>query len=74
MLKVRLLGSSQDRTPHQMLRLDIERALRQLPREEARAVALYYLAGQPIRDIAVRLSRPEGTIRRWLHQGRRRQP
>src|SRR5437867_1839713 len=55
-----------------LLRLDIERALRQLPREEARAVALFYLAGLSVRDIAARLGRPEGTIKRWLHGGRRR--
>ena len=55
-----------------LLRLDIERALRQLPREEARAVALFYLAGLSVRDIAARLGRPEGTIKRWLHGGRQR--
>jgi RNA polymerase sigma-70 factor (ECF subfamily) len=53
-----------------VLRLDIERALRQLPREEARAVALFYLARLSIREIAARLGRPEGTIKRWLHLGR----
>jgi DNA-binding NarL/FixJ family response regulator len=53
-----------------VLRLDIERALRQLPRDEARAVALFYLAGLSVRDVAARLGRPEGTIKRWLHLGR----
>jgi RNA polymerase sigma-70 factor, ECF subfamily len=55
-----------------LLRLDIERALRQLPREEARAVALFYLARLSVCDIAARLGRPEGTIKRWLHGGRQR--
>jgi RNA polymerase sigma factor (sigma-70 family) len=55
-----------------VLRLDIERALRQLPRDEARALALFYLARLPIHEIAHRTGRPEGTIKRWLHLGRRR--
>jgi RNA polymerase sigma-70 factor (ECF subfamily) len=55
-----------------LLRLDIERALRQLPRDEARALALFYLSRLPIDEIARRVGRPEGTIKRWLHQGRRR--
>jgi RNA polymerase sigma factor (sigma-70 family) len=55
-----------------VLRLDIERALRRLPRDQARAVALFYLARLPIRDIARRVERPEGTIKLWLHLGRRR--
>jgi RNA polymerase sigma factor (sigma-70 family) len=54
------------------LRLDILAALRQLPREEAHAVALFYLTGLPISEIARRSGRPEGTIKRWLHLGRRR--
>jgi RNA polymerase sigma-70 factor (ECF subfamily) len=53
-----------------LLRLDILRALRRLPWDEARAVALFYLVGLPIREIAQHLRRPEGTIKRWLHLGR----
>ncbi len=52
------------------LRMDIERALRLVPRDLARAVALHYLAGLSVRNIADRLGRPEGTIKRWLHEGR----
>jgi RNA polymerase sigma-70 factor (ECF subfamily) len=55
-----------------LLRLDIERALRQMPREQARALALFYLSDLPVAEIARRTGRPEGTIKRWLHQGRRR--
>lgn len=54
------------------LKLDIESALRRLPQEQSRAVALFYLSGVPIREIAHRLSRPEGTIKFWLHEGRYR--
>jgi RNA polymerase sigma factor (sigma-70 family) len=55
-----------------LLRLDVMAALQRLPWEEARAVALFYLARLPIREIAQLLGRPEGTIKRWLHLGRRR--
>jgi RNA polymerase sigma-70 factor (ECF subfamily) len=58
--------------PTAELRLDIESALHRLPREEARAVALHYLGGLSIDEIARRVERPEGTIKRWLHGGRRR--
>jgi RNA polymerase sigma-70 factor, ECF subfamily len=53
------------------LRLDVERALRELPRDHSHAVALFHLAGRSIRDIARQTGRPEGTIRRWLCEGRR---
>lgn len=54
------------------LRLDVERALRVLPRDQARVLALFYLANVPIREIARRTGRPVGTIKSWLHHGRRR--
>ncbi|HET6386717.1 MAG TPA: sigma-70 family RNA polymerase sigma factor, partial [Armatimonadota bacterium] len=57
--------------PASLLRLDIERALYRLPWDEARAVALFYLKGESIRQIARRLDRPEGTVKRWLCLGRR---
>jgi hypothetical protein len=53
-----------------VLRLDIEQALLRLPRDHARTIALFYMAGLPIREIARRLARPEGTVKFWLHQGR----
>ena len=52
--------------------IDIRNALRRLPRDNARAVALFYLAGVSIDEIARRTERPVGTIKRWLHHGRRR--
>ena len=54
-----------------LLRLDILRTLRELPRDQSRSVALYHLAGCSTKDIARQLGRPEGTIRRWLCEGRR---
>jgi hypothetical protein len=55
-----------------LLRLDIERCLAQLPRDQARAIALFYLAGLPIDQISYQLDAPAGTVKYWLHQGRRR--
>ena len=53
-----------------IFRVDVENALRALPRDQARALSLHYLDGLPICDIAVHLSRPEGTVKYWLHRGR----
>jgi RNA polymerase sigma factor (sigma-70 family) len=54
------------------LRLDVQQALRSLPVDQARAIALFYLANISIREIARRTGRPEGTIKSWLHYGRQR--
>lgn len=61
-----------DETDGSLLRIDVERALRRLPAEQGSALALFYLAGVPIREIARRTGRSEGTVKSWLHQGRRR--
>lgn len=53
-----------------LLRLDVERALKRLPEDHARALALFYLAGLTIGEIARRVDHPEGTIKFWLHRGR----
>ncbi len=58
--------------PSPLLRLDIEHALRQLPRDQANALGLFYLRGWSLLEIARHLARPEGTIKYWLHQGRQR--
>jgi RNA polymerase sigma factor (sigma-70 family) len=55
-----------------LLRLDIERALRRLPGEQARALRMFYLAECSIEEIARRLGRPEGTVKSWLRRGRQR--
>lgn len=54
-----------------LLRLDIERALRCLPGNQARALRLFYLDDLSVREAAWRLGCPEGTVRVWLHRGRR---
>jgi RNA polymerase sigma-70 factor (ECF subfamily) len=50
-------GSVGGGTVESDLRLEIERALRRLPRDQARAVALHYLAGLPVEEIARRCDR-----------------
>jgi RNA polymerase sigma-70 factor (ECF subfamily) len=55
-----------------LLRLDVQLALRRLPRDQALALAFFYLDQLPIDEIARQTGRPEGTIKRWLHLGRRR--
>lgn len=62
-----------DNTPPDIsLTVDIQHALNRLPYDQSRAVSLFYLAGVSINEIARRLQRPPGTIKRWLHLGRRR--
>jgi len=53
------------------MRLDVEQALRRLPADQAHALALFYLGNLSIHEIAQRVGRPEGTIKSWLHYGRR---
>ena len=54
-----------------LLRIDVEQALRRLPRDQSHAIALFYLGGISIQEIARRTGRPEGTVKSWLHYGRR---
>lgn len=56
--------------PESTLRFDIQRAMTQLPKDHAQAMHLHYIAGLPIEQVADRLDRPVGTIKRWLHFGR----
>lgn len=53
-----------------LLRLDVERALRSLPTDTASAIALFYLDGLSVAEIAAQLGRPAGTVKYWLHRGR----
>jgi RNA polymerase sigma factor (sigma-70 family) len=55
-----------------LLRLDLQRAMRRLPWSEARTLRLYYEDELSTREIARRVGSPEGTVRSWLHRGRRR--
>jgi RNA polymerase sigma-70 factor (ECF subfamily) len=54
------------------LRADVERALRILPAQEAAAIRAFHLNGDSIHEIALQSGRPQGTVKSWLYQGRRR--
>lgn len=63
-------------TASTLLRLDIQQALRRMPGPQAWAVRLFHLEGRSVREIAAAMSGPtgvvsEGSIRVWLHRGRR---
>ena len=51
--------------------IDIQQALRCIPYNQAQAIALHYIGGISIESISNRMQRPAGTIKRWLHQGRK---
>ena len=65
------LAASEDQAEASALRIDIQRALHTLPMDNARALALFYLSGTSVDQIAESVGRPAGTIKRWLHHGRR---
>lgn len=54
-----------------LLRIDIERVLRQLPVNQAQAIRLFYLEELSMEEIARRLGCSRGTLGSWLHRGRR---
>lgn len=51
-------------------RVDLARALAQLPPGQRQAIILHYLADMPIADIAAFLDAPEGTVKARLHRAR----
>jgi RNA polymerase sigma-70 factor (ECF subfamily) len=51
-------------------RLDLADALRRLPPRQRLAVALFYLADLPVREVAVAMKISEGAVNRHLHDGR----
>ena len=53
-------------------RLEVHRALQELPPSQRSAMVLFYLADLPIDQIADELKAPAGTVRVWLSRGRAR--
>lgn len=51
-------------------RIALAEALATLPAQHRRVVILHYLADLSVRDIAVQVGVPEGTVKAWLHRGR----
>jgi RNA polymerase sigma-70 factor (ECF subfamily) len=50
--------------------LILAEVLRSLPENQIRVLVLHDGAGMPVRDIAVEMQVPEGTIKSWLSRGR----
>jgi RNA polymerase sigma-70 factor (ECF subfamily) len=51
-------------------RVDLSRALAELPARPRAAVVLHHLAGWPVSEVAATLGCAEGTVRAHLHRGR----
>ncbi|MBF4766702.1 SigE family RNA polymerase sigma factor [Nocardioides agariphilus] len=45
-------------------------ALRQIPADQRRALAMHYLLDLPVSEIALELEVPVGTVKSWLSRGR----
>jgi RNA polymerase sigma factor (sigma-70 family) len=59
--------------PHEReLRVAVREALAQVATRQRQVMDLYYLNGMPVRDVAAAVGAPEGTVKRWLHEGRAR--
>lgn len=50
--------------------VDVVAALRRLPEEQRTAIALYYLLGMPVAEVARQTSAPVGTVKARLSRGR----
>lgn len=50
--------------------IEVVAALRQLPEEQRTAIALYYLLGMPVADVARETNAPVGTVKARLSRGR----
>ena len=50
---------------------NVAEAMRDLPASQGESLRLFYFEGMSIAEISRRMERPSGTIKRWLHHGRR---
>jgi len=62
---------ARDAAPPGVDMLDVVAAMRRLPEEQRVAIALHYLVGLPIAEVARETSAPEGTVKARLARGRR---
>jgi len=63
-------GLRDEQVPSPDSSLRLRGLLEPLPEHQRTAVLLHYLAGLPIRDVALVVGRPEGTVKSDLHQAR----
>jgi RNA polymerase sigma-70 factor (ECF subfamily) len=59
-----------DPWPAVQAKLFVEAGLKKLPERQGQALRAFYLRGQSLAEIGADFDRPEGTIKRWLHEGR----
>ena len=59
-----------ERGANQSLKLDMDKALKQLPGEQRAALALYYIEGFKVSEIATALRIPAGTVKTRLFHAR----
>ena len=57
-------------SPDTATRIDVERAVGQLPPRQRQLVALHYLADLPVADVAAVLGLSEGAVKAQLHEAR----
>ncbi|MES2460396.1 MAG: RNA polymerase sigma factor, partial [Armatimonadota bacterium] len=55
-----------------LLRLDIERALQEMPLRQAEALRRFYFFDVPVQAISGEMGVSEGTVKMWLYRGRHR--
>jgi RNA polymerase sigma-70 factor (sigma-E family) len=63
--------SESDVAPPGTERVDVVAALRRLPDDQRVAIALHYLVGLPVADVARQTGAPVGTVKSRLSRGRR---
>ena len=70
--KVRRTAVEQPRSspPPDEIHLVLAEALRSLPENQMRAILLHDGAGMSVRDVAIQMLVPEGTVKSWLSRGR----
>ena len=64
-------GVVPDQAPPGTDTVELVAALRQLPEEQRMAIALHYLVGLPVADVATQTGAPVGTVKARLFRGRR---
>lgn len=65
-----MLALAGDREADEGLKMDMEKALKQLPGEQRAALALFYIEGLKVSEIAIALEMPAGTVKTRLFHAR----
>ncbi|MEU3453888.1 SigE family RNA polymerase sigma factor [Micromonospora sp. NPDC006766] len=63
-------GAEESIAPPSTDTVDVVAALRRLPEEQRTAIALYYLLGMPVAEVARETAAPVGTVKARLSRGR----